>query len=66
MNLKKKIIDAAMSLTHSVFLVESGYVFTIGKNSDGQRGIGNNNLIDRPTLVTGIKEKFITVRFKYN
>lgn len=34
-------------------------MLTIGKNSNGQRGIGHCNVISSPTLVTGIKDKYI-------
>lgn len=66
---------------NSAYLIEGGYVVTLGDNSFGQRGLGinlkilnlelilkkkriplgHNNQIDVPTLVTGIKFKFITV-----
>lgn len=34
-------------------------MLTIGRNSNGQRGLGHCSSISIPTLVTGIKDKFI-------
>lgn len=58
-DIDKKVLDVAVSSNHSIFLIEGGYVLTIGKNSNGQRGLGHCNYIAIPTLVTGIKDKFI-------
>lgn len=51
-----------LSSTHSVFLVEGGYVFTMGRNSEGQRGLGHCSTVESPTLVDFIRDRFITVR----
>lgn len=48
-----------ISAHHSVFLIDGGYVLTMGKNASGQRGLGHCNFVATPTLVTGIKDKFI-------
>lgn len=34
-------------------------MLTMGKNSNGQRGLGHCNCVGLPTLVTGIKDKYI-------
>lgn len=52
-------MDIAVSSNHSIFLIEGGYVLTMGKNANGQRGLGHCNYIGIPTLVTGIKDKYI-------
>ena len=36
-----KIINIAMGREHTVFLTRNGNVFTIGRNSEGQRGLGH-------------------------
>lgn len=53
------MLDIAVSTNHSIFLIEGGYVLTLGKNTNGQRGLGHCNYIGVPTLVTGIKDKYI-------
>lgn len=58
-DINKKVLDVAVAVSHSIFLLEGGYVVTLGKNTNGQRGNGHCNYISEPTLVTGIKDKFI-------
>lgn len=58
-DINKNVLDIAVSANHSIFLIEGGYVLTIGKNANGQRGLGHCNCVDLPTLVTGIKDKYI-------
>lgn len=58
-DIDKRVLDIAVSTNHSIFLIEGGYVLTIGKNVNGQRGVGHCNYIASPTLVTGIKDKYI-------
>lgn len=36
-------------------------MLTLGDNSHGQRGLGHTSRINNPTLVTGIKERYILV-----
>ncbi|XP_055923488.1 serine/threonine-protein kinase Nek8 [Eupeodes corollae] len=57
--LPRKVIGLDLSSTHSVFLIEGGYVLTMGRNSEGQRGLGHCNPVDFPTFVPGIKDKYI-------
>ncbi len=58
-DINKKVLDVAVSTNHSIFLIEGGYVLTIGRNANGQRGLGHCDAIGIPTLVTGIKDKYI-------
>ncbi|XP_052837245.1 serine/threonine-protein kinase Nek8 isoform X1 [Drosophila gunungcola] len=57
--LPHKVIQACFSSTHSVFLVEGGYVYTMGRNAEGQRGIRHCNSVDHPTLVDSVKARYI-------
>ncbi|KAH8278577.1 hypothetical protein KR018_005440 [Drosophila ironensis] len=57
--LPQKVVQACFSSTHSVFLVEGGYVYTMGRNAEGQRGIRHCNSVDHPTLVEAIKARYI-------
>ncbi|KAH8337627.1 hypothetical protein KR074_000850 [Drosophila pseudoananassae] len=57
--LPHKVIEACFSSTHSVFLVEGGYVYTMGRNAEGQRGIRHCNAVDNPTMVDAIKARYI-------
>lgn len=43
--------------------MEGGYVVTLGKNDHGQRGLGHCRLTENATIVTGIKDRYITVIF---
>ncbi|EDV44008.1 uncharacterized protein Dana_GF18771 [Drosophila ananassae] len=57
--LPHKVVKACFSSTHSVFLVEGGYVYTMGRNAEGQRGIRHCNAMDNPTMVESIKARYI-------
>ncbi|XP_037947349.1 serine/threonine-protein kinase Nek8 [Teleopsis dalmanni] len=63
--LSHKIVDVCFSSTHTILLVEGGYVFTMGHNSDGQRGVGHCNIVEYPSFVEFMKERFI-VKCKCN
>uniref|UniRef100_A0A1B0CS11 non-specific serine/threonine protein kinase n=1 Tax=Lutzomyia longipalpis TaxID=7200 RepID=A0A1B0CS11_LUTLO len=56
----KKVTDLSVSEEHSAFILEGGYVITLGDNFYGQRGLGHNKCApEAANLVTGIKSKFI-------
>ncbi|KAH8375136.1 hypothetical protein KR200_006845 [Drosophila serrata] len=57
--LPHKVLQACFSSTHSVFLVEGGYVYTVGRNAEGQRGLRHCNSVDHPTLVDAIRARYI-------
>ncbi len=44
-----------MGVTHSVFLTESGLVYTFGRNSEAQLGGGHCSATDMPNIVKGLK-----------
>ncbi|XP_030559258.1 serine/threonine-protein kinase Nek8 [Drosophila novamexicana] len=54
-----KVLKACFSSTHSVFLTEGGYVYTMGRNKEGQRGIRHCNAVEQPTLVDTIRARYI-------
>lgn len=51
----------SLGANYCAFIVEGGYVLTLGENTYGQRGLGHTSRVNQPTLVTGIKERYITV-----
>ncbi|XP_034128288.1 serine/threonine-protein kinase Nek8 [Drosophila guanche] len=57
--LPSKVLKASFSSTHSVFLLEGGYVYTMGRNTEGQRGIRHCNQVDQPTLVEAVRSRYI-------
>lgn len=60
-------MDASFSSNHTIVLVEGGYVFTLGSNSAGQRGVGNcSNILDTATLVELVKDRYITVNIGFD
>lgn len=61
--LNKEIVNFSVGANHSAFLTSSGYLITMGKNDEGQRGLGHTKLIVEPTIVKLISDKFITVSF---
>lgn len=55
-------MEANFSATLSIFLVEGGYVFTMGSNASGQRGVGHcNGVLETVSLVESIKDRYIVV-----
>ncbi|CAO1402354.1 unnamed protein product [Diamesa serratosioi] len=58
---KKRVLDFSVSDNHSAFIIEGGYVITIGSNSEGQSGLGHNKQSELiPKTVTKIADKYIT------
>ncbi|ALC46924.1 niki [Drosophila busckii] len=57
--LGQKVIKACFSSTHSVFLIEGGYVYTMGRNTEGQRGIRHCKAVEQPTLVEIMRTRYI-------
>lgn len=57
-------MKASFSFTHSVFLVEGGYVYTMGRNKEGQRGIRHCKPVEQPTLVEAIRARYIVVSYR--
>lgn len=60
--MNKKVISVSLSVNYSAYIIEGGYVLTLGDNTHGQRGLGHTSRIIQPTLVTGIKERYISVK----
>ena len=55
--LKDRIFDIKCGLMHTLFLTQSGKVYGIGGNEDGQIGLGKKNTdqeIDKITLIKGM------------
>ncbi|XP_017488086.1 PREDICTED: serine/threonine-protein kinase Nek8-like, partial [Rhagoletis zephyria] len=54
-----KIIEASFSSMHTVLLLEGGWIYTMGRNSEGQLGIGHTGEMDRPMMVEFVKHRNI-------
>lgn len=46
---------------HTVLLMEYGRVYTMGRNSEGQLGVGHTNGVEQPTLVEFITHRTVVV-----
>jgi alpha-tubulin suppressor-like RCC1 family protein len=46
------IVEAASGETHSIFLTNTGVLYGVGRNSEGQLGIGNYTNITSPVAIT--------------
>ena len=65
--MKKKVVSFDVSANHAAFLLVGGYVMTMGDNKEGQLGLGHTKDAPfEPSLVKGIKDKFVTVWFAEN
>ena len=54
---KHRIVDCFMGVTHSVFLTESGLVYTFGRNLEAQLGTGHALATEMPNIVKGFDQK---------
>lgn len=52
-SIPEPIIGLECGQDHSMFITESGKIYSCGWGSDGQTGLGHYKMIDRPTLVEG-------------
>ncbi|XP_036233280.2 serine/threonine-protein kinase Nek8 isoform X1 [Bactrocera oleae] len=59
LQLSHKIISASFSSVHTILLMENGSVYTMGRNSEGQLGVGHTNSVEQPTLVKFIAHRTI-------
>uniref|UniRef100_A0A182QRM4 non-specific serine/threonine protein kinase n=1 Tax=Anopheles farauti TaxID=69004 RepID=A0A182QRM4_9DIPT len=54
-----KIVAVSVGEKHAAFLIEGGYLVTLGDNSSGQRGIGHRCELLQPTIVPQLKSRFV-------
>lgn len=66
---KDRIFDIKCGLMHTIFLTQSGKIYGIGGNEDGQIGLGKKNTdqeIDEITLIKGIQGKICKIECGMN
>ena len=61
---KHRVTDMALGPTHSVVLVETGAVYTFGRNSEGQLCAGNTQASYIPVMVKSLLTKAWVSRSK--
>lgn len=54
---KHRVTDMALGPTHSAILVETGAVYTFGRNSEGQLCSGNTQPSNIPVMVKSLLPK---------
>ena len=54
---KHRVIDMSLGPTHSCVVVETGRVYTFGRNSEGQLCTGNLVPKNMPSLIKGLPTK---------
>lgn len=61
--IKKRIFDFSVAENHSAFVVEGGYLMTIGDNQEGQLGVGHSRKVKNfPSFIKKLSSKYIKVR----
>uniref|UniRef100_A0A182N9H3 non-specific serine/threonine protein kinase n=1 Tax=Anopheles dirus TaxID=7168 RepID=A0A182N9H3_9DIPT len=56
---RPKIVGVSVSDTHAAFLIEGGYLVTLGDNSSGQRGVGHRCELLQPTIVPHLQSRYV-------
>ncbi|KFB45752.1 AGAP006872-PA-like protein [Anopheles sinensis] len=56
---RQKIVAVSVADTHAAFLLEGGYLVTLGDNAHGQRGAGHRLQLNQPTIVRQLKSRYI-------
>lgn len=59
--IKRKVADLSIATNHSAYVLDGGYVLTIGDNKDGQLGQGHTTRLKNSALVKKLSTKYITV-----
>ncbi|KJE88641.1 hypothetical protein, variant 11 [Capsaspora owczarzaki ATCC 30864] len=57
----KRVVHAACGAAFTLFVIESGEVYACGNNEHGQLGIGSNEAMSEPTLVTNLPERIVRI-----
>lgn len=61
--IKNRVVDFSISSHHSAFVVDGGYVMTIGDNKEGQLGLGHSKDVKKnPSFIKKLSTKYIRVR----
>ena len=58
---RHRVLDVSMGPHHSAVIVESGHVYTFGRNAEGQLGTGKQKASDAPVEVKSLAEKSVSV-----
>ncbi len=60
-NFGARVVDVRLGTNHGAVLLETGQIYTFGKNSDGQLGTGHQQESDGPVFVKSLAEKACVV-----
>ncbi|XP_052895626.1 serine/threonine-protein kinase Nek8 [Anopheles moucheti] len=56
---RSKIIAVSVADTHSAFLLEGGFLITLGDNTSGQRGAGHKCELLQPSIVRELQSRYV-------
>ncbi|XP_053663581.1 serine/threonine-protein kinase Nek8 [Anopheles marshallii] len=56
---RSKIIAVSVADTHAAFLLEGGFLITLGDNTSGQRGAGHKCELLQPSIVRELQSRYV-------
>uniref|UniRef100_A0A182Y841 non-specific serine/threonine protein kinase n=1 Tax=Anopheles stephensi TaxID=30069 RepID=A0A182Y841_ANOST len=56
---RPKIVAVSVADTHAAFLIEGGFLITLGDNASGQRGVGHKCELLQPTIVRQLQARYV-------
>uniref|UniRef100_A0A182M7K9 non-specific serine/threonine protein kinase n=1 Tax=Anopheles culicifacies TaxID=139723 RepID=A0A182M7K9_9DIPT len=56
---RSKILAVSVADTHAAFLIEGGFLITMGDNTSGQRGVGHKCELLQPTIVHELQSRYV-------
>ena len=61
---KHRVINYSLGPTHSAFLVEAGHVYSFGRNSEGQLGVGDCAVREMASIVRcGVEKPIVSNKY---
>ncbi|XP_050073943.1 serine/threonine-protein kinase Nek8 [Anopheles maculipalpis] len=56
---RPKIVSVSVAETHAAFLIEGGFLVTLGDNTNGQRGVGHKCELPQPSIVRQLQTRYV-------